>query len=278
MLPLSINPKYAKDEPPAPMNELLGANVHCDIQYIRMPHKKCARYVSDIREVQAMEWVPAKRLNTIRGRARHSMQFERNIAVAARNLDMYVCGPNNDRSVIHMSKSLYLDLEFLVYGMLRARDIGVTFEHFLKRRDVHDAVIFTDAAKVYGGIGGYWHEPKGTWFQSSWDGIDKHETRDIQWKELMAVLVAIVINKRKLQNKVVQFWCDNEPVVYMLRKLRAKLNRPDLQFLLLQIAQILMTHEIEPDWEHIKGDANKYADALSRFLPVPKLPFKLKKN
>eukprot|EP01083_Nonionella_stella_P083151 229765_1 len=279
MLPLNINPKYAKDEPPAPMNELLGANVHCDIQFIRMPHKKCARYIADIREVQALDWVPATRLNTIRGRARHAMQFERNIAVAARNLDLYVCGPHNkDRKLIKMSNSLYLDLEFLIQGMIRARDIGVSFEHFLKKRDDHDTVIYTDAAKVYGGIGGYIHEPNGTWFQSDWDGIDEHEKRDIQWKELMAVLIAIHINKQRLRNKVVQFWCDNEPVVGMLRKLRAKLSRPDLQFLLLQVASLLMTYEIMPDWQHIAGDDNDYADKLSRFLPVPKLPFKIRKN
>eukprot|EP01083_Nonionella_stella_P315619 1140567_1 len=37
MLPLNNDLKYAKVEPPARINELLGANVHIDIKHIRMP-------------------------------------------------------------------------------------------------------------------------------------------------------------------------------------------------------------------------------------------------
>ena len=74
---------------------------------------------------------------------------------------------------------------------------------------------------------------------------------------------------QKFQNKAITAYCDNESVVYMLINFRAKLVRPDLQALLREIAQILITNNIQLWIEHIPGEYNITADALSRFLPYP---------
>ncbi len=67
------------------------------------------------------------------------------------------------------------------------------------------------------------------------------------------------------------------PVVFMILRYRATLTRPDLQFLLVELAKMLITNEVHIWMEHFSGEKNLTADKLSRFIedPLDDLSFQL---
>ncbi len=86
---------------------------------------------------------------------------------------------------------------------------------------------------------------------------------------MLAVFIAIRLNREQFRGKAVTVFCDNLPVVWMIRKFRAPLHRPDLQLILIELAKLLIGFEINVWMEHVEGETNKTADALSRFFPQP---------
>ena len=79
--------------------------------------------------------------------------------------------------------------------------------------------------------------------------------------------VALNVNVDYLSGRHVGFICDNKPVVDMLIAGRAPLQRPDLQWMIRDVANLCLRSEIEPWFEWIEGDDNVVADNLSRFKP-----------
>ena len=181
-----------------------------------------------------------------------------------------------------VTHQLVNDLNIIKWGLAFATNTGISFDFFLKRRDVPDFVWYTDAAGVHGGIGGYSHMPNGRWFQCAWSEIKGLDVTNvcIQWKEMVAIVVALTLNIKSFRNKVIHIWCDNKPVVDMLIAFRATLSRTDLQGLIHRIARLLIQNNVHLWINHIDGEANNAADALSRFLPEPLklVPFKLHKK
>ena len=118
------------------------------------------------------------------------------------------------------------------------------------------------------GIGGICSD--GSYFQNKWSDIDlsNPEIRDIQWRELVAVYVILEHSKERFKNSTIWIWCDNMSVVRWISKLRSKFRRPDCQVIINRIAEILYHYFIKIWIEHIPGEDNIYADALSRYYTI----------
>ena len=86
---------------------------------------------------------------------------------------------------------------------------------------------------------------------------------------MAAVVVALSIWGKQYHLNSVQIWCDNAPTVGQISKRSTPFQREDL----MSLIRLLCKNSIEGEYhfyiEHIKGETNKTADALSRFMNDP---------
>ena len=101
---------------------------------------------------------------------------------------------------------------------------GKSFDFILKPGKCFELTAFTDATTKEGGIGSFIEIKYAPLFQVNWLEASDATKRVIQGKELAATAVLLMCYKNKLSSKCVNFWCDNEPVVWMLIKWRANLQ------------------------------------------------------
>ena len=120
---------------------------------------------------------------------------------------------------------------------------------------------FTDAsANPLLGCGGISDD---SWFILQWD--EKFITKfcpSINYLELFAVTVGIVLWVNKYKNRRITIFCDNNSVVYMINKNSSKCKNCMvlLRILILQG----LTHNVKISAKHVPGVQNTYSDLLSR--------------
>ena len=85
----------------------------------------------------------------------------------------------------------------------------------------------------------------------------------IDFLELYALLVVVVIWVPMLMDHVVLFWLDNTPAVYTL--INKASSSDHVMLLICYITLFCMTHNIKILAKHIEGTNNKFYDLLSRF-------------
>ncbi|PPR04749.1 hypothetical protein CVT24_006895 [Panaeolus cyanescens] len=117
--------------------------------------------------------------------------------------------------------------------------------------------VFTDASGSKG-IGGYWLNQ---WFSSRMPR--KHRTKDIQFKELFAILHAILCWGDAWSDSHVNFYCDNQAVVAWMSSgtARSSQSMPMLRVINMMAAYLRFTFSCI--W--IPTHENSIADAASRF-------------
>ena len=277
LVKIGLKAKKAKDKIPSQLIEMLGALLDLKRQIITLPKDKYIRYIANIDAIMAMKEVSKLQLLSICGQSRFGASFMPPLRALIRGLEVHAVQLQRLTATLQVTNQIKEELNLIKWGLKYATNQGISFDFFLKRKEEPNIQILTDAAGVHGGIGGYTHTPKGAWFQMAWSDIPKFQAAsiDIQWKELVAVLVAIYFNRRDLKGQKVQIWCDNLAVVWMIIKCRAKPSRPDLQSLLGKIAKLCISNSIHVWIDHIPGKDNIVADALSRFAsnPFKSLPF-----
>ena len=122
----------------------------------------------------------------------------------------------------------------------------------------------TDASTGIG-VGGWTSD--GDSFQHRWDQscIDKVINADIYWKETAGVCIAILLFGKKWFNENVLIHCDNQGAVFSIAKKSCKFHRDDVQQLIRTIFNNANKNKAWFRIEHIPGELNFTADALSRF-------------
>lgn len=118
--------------------------------------------------------------------------------------------------------------------------------------------LYTDASDVgYGAVFGE------KWFMCKYEDDEKHLVNsNIAWRELHAILVALATWGNLLRGKRLLFHCDNEAVVYVVRKSASK--DKDLADLMRKMFFVSAKCNIEISASHIRGSKNTVADSLSR--------------
>ena len=267
---LNLAPKISKDQYPKTRQKVLGLILDTRLQRVFLPQDKLQRYLNDIKTIKQKKTVTQLKLLGLIGRIRHSAIALRALHSFARNLELWAYAVPKLHHHLNVTSPFKADLDLVAWALQQAAEKGTPFEAIIKPRHIPDITAYTDAASIYGGIGGYIHRLNGEWFQQHWDEIDLHnKDRDIHWKELTAIAVLIRLYKHKFRHKRVTIYCDNEAVVYMLINFRANLKRPDLQAILRYIAKELITFNIQLWINHIAGADNITADAMSRFYINP---------
>ncbi|NRA00410.1 MAG: hypothetical protein HRU01_28315 [Myxococcales bacterium] len=271
---LGLNAQPSKDRRPAPTNIMLGVEYDVVNRCCRTPRKKALEYVAFANKLLERRRVGMKELFSLCGKCRHIAAHCKVLSAFARGVEARCFAPFRGRPInwshtLPLRRRLRSDIELMRDAMIHSVGHNVPWRHILGRADDTEFNAFTDAAGVHGGIGGYLHQPKCRWFQIRWTAVSLHDHCDIMWMEMAAIYVLLKCNVEQLRGRHVGFYCDNEPVVWMLIKGRSSLKRPDLQLLIREISRICHWNGIEPWWEHIAGDDNVTADRLSRFLGDP---------
>ena len=261
---LGLSAKKSKNRPPNTIQKLLGLEYDTIKQEIRIPAEKVDKYVKFADELLAKTQVNKKELFSLTGKVRHASVQCKALTSFARGVEVHGHKLKEWHYRINMSYRLKKDIELMMDGLKHNQSNGKSFEFILKPRKCFDFTAYTDAAGSVG-IGGYIDIPNFPFFRVAWSEVEDTSNRDILWKEMVAICVLIEDNIDLFKNKCVNIWCDNNPVVWMLIKWRAPLDRPDLQHILRRIARLCIFNNIVPWWDHIDGDLNIVADRLSRF-------------
>jgi len=125
---------------------------------------------------------------------------------------------------------------------------------------------YTDASSTIGG--GYYIDDY-SYGQFKWSPAEKllfgrGDLTDINGLEFVTAVCAVIGNREYLRGKVVHLHVDNTAAVTWLNKQRT--SQLFGQTWIKLLISVLLTHDILLDCVHIAGEANVFADALSRFL------------
>jgi hypothetical protein len=108
----------------------------------------------------------------------------------------------------------------------------------------------------------------------AYDFKDMHkpiQDQSINFKEMLAVLVAIKIFGPQLRNKSVKIMCDNLPVVCILSRKGCKFKEKKLMHLVRMICALTILHEFVWYIEHVAGVDNVLADRIFRGKDLEKV-------
>ena len=272
---LSLKTKFVKGRPPNQIQTWLGKEYNTILQWLKLPDDKYNKYIKQLIAVKKLQYISAKNLLSIIGKARHMGTIYRPLNAFARGLEKYVYTgtPKIDLTKqIHLSKALIRDLEFLMYAMEQANKFGVPFTYFVRPLNKPDIICYTDASLTVG-IGGV--ASSGHYIQQKWSDINliNAHKKDIVWREMCAIFVLLYALREELKDafydKILHIYTDNEPCKWMLINMRAQLYRPDVQELINYICKLLIDYRIQFWIDHIPGKQNVIADALSRYINLP---------
>ena len=149
---------------------------------------------------------------------------------------------------------------------------GVSFEWILTPRTSCTFRSITDACltDVRAGLGGYHSD--GERFQieirieEEFPGLTPP---DINWFEMAAIVIGVRLWHKKWYHTAALLLSDNMPAVCQLYKQSCTAARYDTLLLVLQVTDLSLRREFHYWTEHIAGERNRVADALSRFYTDP---------
>ena len=280
---MNLKCQSEKGRKPAQVNILLGKEYDLVRQWVRLSDEKHDKYQAFFSNVSQWEWISELALLSVIGKARHAATIYKPLAAFARGLEFFI--PYN--SVIPRGKKLGKGpsirndwrlkerLKCLMECLEIANKVGVPFKYFVRLKNLTpDIRIVTDASMIVG-AGAIMSD--GSYFQTRWTDINLHiekrDERDIQFRELIAIYVALLSLEHrhgsKLNDTLIEIFTDNVACKYMLINMTAKLTRPDLQILINDICKLCVRRRVLLWMEHIPGVENKIADALSRFFENP---------
>ena len=268
---LQLQSQPSKARPPSQVQTWLGKEYDTVNQWVKLTADKLHKYVTEMKGFLSRDYATQREFLKHIGRARHMGTIYKTLNAFARGLERWAYSVSSLDAVIHISREVKRDFEFTIWAMELAHKEGASFSSFLKPNPgvrSFDFTILTDASVTIG-IGGICSS--GHYFQHKWTDIELTEPlkRDIQWRELCAVFVAIHSLQAQLSRKFVHVYTDNDAVKWMLIKMRSRLARPDLQIVINKICEILLAQHIDLWIDYIPGKENTCADALSRYFTAP---------
>ena len=133
------------------------------------------------------------------------------------------------------------------------------FLDFSRELQATDLDWYTDASGSIG-FAGYLQNK---WFQSKWTDFEISNNPSIQYKELLAVTVSILLWGSAFQNSRIRLFCDNDAVCRMLNNNTSGCK--NCLELIRRIVLFSMKWNVRIFAKHVYSEDNNLADSLSRF-------------
>ena len=173
--------------------------------------------------------------------------------------------PLRDHDHLRMTEHLQMLLRIwrITFSSLHK---GISYSWFL-RLDKPALIIYVDSSSS--GLGGC--NSEGQWFQYNYsEKISKRISErkklnlDIQWGEMLAVIVAVHLWNYNMKGKLIRIYTDNTAVQWNIRKWNTPCHRTDKILLLKQLSLDIVPHKIRLDIRRVTTEDNTAADILSR--------------
>ena len=246
---------------------------------LSIPLDRLEKYIAglkdDVCRFQARQRMTVRSLQRVVGQIR-SMQLVFPYTVPLlRRLEKITSTERDNRKWEYVTGGIVEDIEAIVLILQDSRRNAMSFDWILNRGTLgyrYDITVYTDASTSVG-MGGYIDAPDGQFFQCAWSEThmkyflrcDKHGA-DIMYYEMLAVVTAAQLFGAQWRGKTVHFYCDNEAVCYCVARKCACFRRLDLNGLLRVLCRLARVHGFLFWIDHVAGEANVVADALSRVM------------
>ena len=158
-----------------------------------------------------------------------------------------------------VTNEMKMDLTIWKTFLLHPTAYSRQFFEFDNRATASEIDWYTDASSTLG-CGGY-HKEK--WFIAEWEDHYLQDSQpSINYLELYAVTVAILLWAQDYKNRWITLFCDNMSVIHMINTTSSKCK--NCMILIRLIVLHCLVHNVKITAKHVLGVENSYADHLSR--------------
>ena len=279
---LQVPTKFSKVSPPNTRQKLLGSIFDTVTQKVYLPEKKHVEYVGVIGNFlkDKKKRFTKQDLQSLVGKLRFICKHLWCGESFVRPIEVLLSKLKQDGHRTRLNAQSRACLNWF-NDILSTFETGLEFKYIVYPRESCNFFMYTDAYLLpetgEAGLGGY--NSIGNWFQfrvnvkTQFVGF-KYKP-DINWLEMAAVLVGLLLWGCLFKSDSVHIYCDNKPSVGQIVKRHGPLGRIDLFNLILEVTKVSFKERMHFYIEWLQGVKNGPADALSRFS---KNPFKLLQN
>ena len=243
-----------KREGPTTCLTFLGIEIDTIAGEVRLPRPKLHQLCVLLEEWSTQKRCTKRELLSIAGKLQHAstvVQAGRTFVRRLFDASTRVAKPEHH---IKLNGCMRSDLSWWQEFMTSWN--GISLMKFAGKL-VPDTIVTSDASGW--GCGGYWEQ---YWFQLAWSSTKIQQTVNIATKEMIPIVLACAMWGRQWQGLVVQFRCDNQAVVAVLRSRTSKDS--SLMHSLRCLAFLEAHFAFMITAIHIPGVENSLADDLSR--------------
>ena len=250
---LGIQTKLEKRTPPTTLITFPGIELDTVAQVARVPAGKLSLLIQDLTAFHTRQKCTKRDLLSLIGK----LAFAAKVVPAGRIFMRRLIDTSTTVHHLHhhlrLSKAMKADLNWWLHFARTWNGRSFFLDHHWTPSPTFQ--LYTNASQQ--GYGCYW---RGHWISGTWDRYQAR--RDIQWKELFAILVAASAWGAQWPRKRLLVHCDNHAVVDVWRTGTCK------QAALMQLVRALFftaaKHNFTLLIQHIEGTSNCIADSLSR--------------
>ena len=266
---LQVPTQIRKCSGPATRQKILGSLYDTILRQIILPSDKATAYRKAVQKALRQARVTKQELQSLGGKLRFAARHIWCGASFCRRLEWTYSKLRRGSHRTRLNRMIRADLQWWT-DILEDLKEGIPFDWILRPRQACTWTIWTDACRTEEGAGFGGLSSDGRWFQFK---VTKERfsgrVPDINWCELAAVVVALRLWGPSHPCESVHLYCDNAPAVGQMAKQSATAARPDIFALIRSALRYSAKHKFHYWIDHIKGDDNDPADALSRFYKDP---------
>ena len=244
-----------KLEGPTTCLTILGIELDSEKLQARLPPKKRMHVIALLEVWSQKQFCRRKELESLIGHLHHACKIAPQGRTFLRRMINLLCAFQRDDHPIRLNKEFRLDL--LWWQELFQVWDGLSLFLTPTWAPIPDFQVSSDAA----GSLGYGAIFEGHWFSGSWSA--SQAPLSIAYKELFPVVVAAHLWGPSWASRRVEFLCDNEAVVSVLKSGTSR--DPHLMALLRYLSLLAVRHSFSFTSSSVQGRNNSIADSLSRF-------------
>ena len=244
-----------KLEGPATRLTILGIELDSETLQARLPAEKRDRIVTLLDEWSAKRFCRRRELESLIGHLHHACKVAPQGRTFLRRMINLLCAFRREDHPIRLNQEFRRDLTW--WRELFQTWDGLCFFCMPTWAPLPDFQVSSDAA----GSLGYGAIFQSHWFSGAWSA--EQSPLSIAYKELFPIVVAAFLWGPRWVSRRVEFLCDNESVVAVLKSGTSR--DKSLMVLLRYLTMLAIRHSFSFTASSVPGKDNPVADALSRF-------------